>query len=289
MPTTPTPTISLAPTPTLPPDQIAVASWHVWTPEPSSIYDVAAIDEGPQPPPLPSCIWVYPQKESTEGCVTKAEDDLNNCDNPDAFDTINIAYTTFTLGSEYSFLTGNKALCGQLSSYSGSRSDEDYFFLNLPFLNNRMGWNVQLRLKLTGDSFDANIRFAKIATSGTCGQVYPAVIQGTIASGVYDVTATNLDAGDYRIEVKATNLTRRSPSGGIEVINTIECGSGTYSYYLQAIPNQCFKSGYHCGQRELTWGVDDTGCFAGRLSFDWDTRIGTWVSLPIAFIACLVA
>ena len=210
-----------------------------------------------------------PGLELREGCVTKPEDDLNGCSDSNAFDVITLGYT----------------VCGQLSSYYyvpssvyDSRryaSDKDVFRLDLP---NGVG-KIRIKLELMGGDFDAYIRFER-STAGTCGDSYRAIISPSSISspGVYEFTADNLDAGDYRIEVSGTKLASKP----------MECGSGeVYSYKLSVtqIDKTCIRNGSYCG----TWFLlnTDTGCYADKTDYNDSTRIGYSVSLSVLFIACL--
>ena len=196
---------------------------------------------------------IRPQKEFAEGCVTNLREDMNSCMNGNTY------YDDIWIGD---------TVCGRLSSYCDEsssceyrnqryiRSDKDFFRLTLPV--GGVG-KVKIKLELTGDSFDAFIQIEKMKQDNVpCGdtdyrlgyKMFPSSYNPII----YELTADNLDEGDSRITVYATNLAS----------NPMECGSGeVYSYKLSVtqIDKTCIRNGSDCG----TWRLGAGSC--GHLRF----------------------
>ena len=156
------------------------------------------------------------------------------------------------------------------------RNDQDRFRLTLPV--GGVG-KIKFKLHLTGDRFDAFIQGYKMKQDNApCGDFtdYRLIYAGRLFPTsynpiVYDITRNNLDEGDYRIEVSATNLA-----------SNMGCGSGEiYSYKLSVtqIDMGCIRNGSYCGTWRL--GAADDGCYKDKTSYNKNTLIGFSVSLSI--------
>lgn len=154
-------------------------------------------------------VCVVAPKEAAEGCVTN--NGLNGCRDPESsFGPANSqAFDTITAGETY---------CGSVSTYPrqfGFTFDSDNYVLTVPVRR-----DFKFELKLTGDTFNANLSVRKLSDeSQPCGSSSSVFERDTTS----EVEQTELlSIGTYKIRVIPNER-----SG-------LECGTGkTYSYELK--------------------------------------------------------
>lgn len=287
--------------------------------------------------PCPS--GFIPPKEFAESCVTSSsgyQESFNSCQifyipvfNEEG-GRLSCAHTLCEIDEELSrgidTINIGNTVCGQLSSwtrsvfnimnsvgtffYESADNDRDYFHLSLP----GGAGKIKIVLELTGDMFYPYIRLVK--TRWVCASknsptqpdllrhITSTTTPTSTGSRFYELTADNLDASDYRIEVYPINLQESICRIGVDCvcvfshyaddgtpikecerynqINPMECGSGVYSYQLSVTEDtRCIRNGDHCGKWKDA-GRADEGCYADKISYDKSTAIGYSVSLLIA-------
>ena len=154
-------------------------------------------------------VCVVAPKEAAEGCVT--DNGLNGCRDPgSSFGPAN--------SQAFDIITAGETYCGSVSTYPrqfGFTFDSDNYVLTVPVRR-----DFKFELKLTGDTFNANLSVRKLLDeSQPCGSSFSVFERDTTS----EVEQTELlSIGTYKITVIPNER-----SG-------LECGTGkTYSYELK--------------------------------------------------------